>query len=613
MKRLLRVIIGVITGAAVGGVVALVVAFLAYPQRLWREYPSAHARLEMAEQNAREITWQTHPARRAAALFLLGMEDRRMLDRSFELRGTTWTNPLDLHGIGRALFRDVKSHGWVQGGSSLAVQVARLMLPHEVRTTKTIGRKLLEARLALDLVHEPPDRIVETFLNVMPCAALGMDGFEQCGWYVFGKGPADLNAREAMYVAALVRAPGIFAERPDLAKDRLERGVGVLNQLGWISPGEADALRALPLEPGRHPELARAARAGEDVALTQALAAGVAVAREKVLQGEPAVAKDLSVAGAIWCPDGELVATTADAYRLHTNIEAGSWAKPFFLDAALRTAGLGEAYLAGASIPLRVSLWDQQLRRYKPRNAGSNNHYPQRATPIEYTMISSNTGVLAAALYAGDWMKPADLDAAMKLTMTPAEIAKRSSRRDRKLEAEQLSDYAGMAIDLDEVGAVGYRALALWAVRLTVADIRRTVPAVAVTHEDLAALLGAGIEAPWSSWARAYGQLWFQSDGVPSRLNELMRARADEGTLRASVPALGLFPYKTKTAGASVGLMAGVDLPPGSRCRSGVLSLIALRPSGEAFRKVQGATLQGGMVEALTRAWRAPTQLAVTP
>jgi hypothetical protein len=28
---------------------------------------------------------------------------------------------------------------------------------------------------------------------------------------------------------------------------------------------------------------------------------------------------------------------------------------------------------------------------------------------------------------------------------------------------------------------------------------------------------------------------------------------------------------------------------------------------------VQGATLQGGMVEALTRAWRAPTQLAVTP
>ena len=86
---------------------------------------------------------------------IVAVEDRRF----FEHRG------VDVHGILRAVWQDVRNKKVVQGGSTITQQFVKNASPNEQRS---IGRKLKEAALAWQLEQRwPKDRILTAYLNTI--------------------------------------------------------------------------------------------------------------------------------------------------------------------------------------------------------------------------------------------------------------------------------------------------------------------------------------------------------------------------------------------------------------------------------------------------------------
>ncbi len=197
---------------------------------------------------------------------LLAYEDRRFRDHS----------GIDLRSMSRAVLQAVWNGRIVSGGSTLTMQVARLL---EEGTTGQVGGKLRQMRVALALERRlSKDQILQLYLHLAPFGG-NLEGVRAASISYFGKEPKRLTPAEAALLVAIPQSPE--SRRPDRAADRAEaarnRVLARAVAAGVIDADEAEAARREVVPglrkpfPARAPHLADRARMDAPQALVHHL------------------------------------------------------------------------------------------------------------------------------------------------------------------------------------------------------------------------------------------------------------------------------------------------------------------------------------------------------
>jgi membrane peptidoglycan carboxypeptidase len=130
---------------------------------------------------------------------------------------------VDIQGVIRALWINVKGGEVVAGGSTITQQVARtLLLDPEQRAERTLQRKLREGVLAVQLTQAySRDDILALYLNQTYYGHLAY-GVEAAARAYFAKGASELTLAECAMLAGLPQAPASYdpLSDPDVAKER---------------------------------------------------------------------------------------------------------------------------------------------------------------------------------------------------------------------------------------------------------------------------------------------------------------------------------------------------------------------------------------------------------
>ncbi|WP_256680442.1 peptidoglycan glycosyltransferase PbpC, partial [Pseudomonas sp. Larv2_ips] len=167
-------------------------------------------------------------------------------------------NPLALL---RATWQNLTGARVVSGGSTLSMQVARLLDPH----SRTFHGKLRQLWRTAQLEwHLSKDEILNLYLNRAPFGGT-LQGVAAASWAYLGKSPAQLTHAEAALLAVLPQAPSRL--RPDRHPQRAQQARDkVLHRLAefqvWPQSAVDEALQeplllAPRLEPSLAPLLAR--------------------------------------------------------------------------------------------------------------------------------------------------------------------------------------------------------------------------------------------------------------------------------------------------------------------------------------------------------------------
>lgn len=166
-------------------------------------------------------------------------------DKSF------YSNPgIDIAGILRALWIDIKGGEALAGGSTITQQVARnLLMSQQERTERTLRRKLREAILAWQMTRKfSKDEILALYLNQIYYGGMAY-GVEAASQTYFGKSAGDLSLSECALIAGLPQAPGYYDPftHPELAKQRQMVVLGLMVRQGYLTHEQAVSAEATPL------------------------------------------------------------------------------------------------------------------------------------------------------------------------------------------------------------------------------------------------------------------------------------------------------------------------------------------------------------------------------
>jgi penicillin-binding protein 1C len=162
-----------------------------------------------------------------------------------------YTNPgVDIQGILRALWINLRGGETIAGGSTITQQVARtLLLDEDERFERTLRRKLREAALAWGMARRySKEEILALYLNQVNYGGMAY-GVEAAAQTYFGKPAADLLLPECALLAGLPQAPGLYNPftNPDLAKERQGIVLGLMQSQGYISEQEQAEAAFAPL------------------------------------------------------------------------------------------------------------------------------------------------------------------------------------------------------------------------------------------------------------------------------------------------------------------------------------------------------------------------------
>jgi penicillin-binding protein 1A len=162
-------------------------------------------------------------------------------DKDFESNGG-----VNIPRMLAAAYRDVHSHGKVQGASTLTMQLSRNLF---LSSEKTYGRKLQEIFLTLQIErHFTKDQIFALYANQIYLGR-GTYGFEAGSEYYFSKHLQQLTLPESAMLAALPKGPEYYS--PVRAPERaLRRRNLVLQEMlndHKITQEQADDAKAAPL------------------------------------------------------------------------------------------------------------------------------------------------------------------------------------------------------------------------------------------------------------------------------------------------------------------------------------------------------------------------------
>lgn len=164
---------------------------------------------------------------------LVALEDKRFFRH----------DGVDPLAIVRAAASDVLHARRVSGGSTLTMQLARLLEPR----ARTLPSKLLDMFRAVQLDLRLSKReILEEYLSRTPYGG-NVEGVESAAWSYFGHGPRHLTPLEIATLLAVPQGPTRYAPRPGNVLRLRERRDAILGKLidaGVFSPVDAAAATA---------------------------------------------------------------------------------------------------------------------------------------------------------------------------------------------------------------------------------------------------------------------------------------------------------------------------------------------------------------------------------
>ncbi|MCL2339176.1 MAG: penicillin-binding protein, partial [Proteobacteria bacterium] len=135
---------------------------------------------------------------------IIAIEDKRFFDHG----------AIDLRGIARSAFANLRAGAIVSGGSTLTQQVAKNIFLNRQRT---ISRKVQELIFSYWLENRfTKDQIIDLYMNRVSLVR-GMRGIDAAAREIFQKTASDLTLAEAAQIAAMLKAPSTYSpvKNPD--------------------------------------------------------------------------------------------------------------------------------------------------------------------------------------------------------------------------------------------------------------------------------------------------------------------------------------------------------------------------------------------------------------
>ena len=155
---------------------------------------------------------------------IVSVEDQRFFEH----------NGVDLRGVARALWEDIRHQGIVEGGSTITQQFVKNAY---IRNEKTLARKVREAALAWQLEQDwTKDRILTAYLNTIYFGH-GAYGIQQAARAYFKKSAKGLTLTESALLAGIPADPALYdpASNPRNAKARRRHVLEMMLEQGKIT------------------------------------------------------------------------------------------------------------------------------------------------------------------------------------------------------------------------------------------------------------------------------------------------------------------------------------------------------------------------------------------
>jgi penicillin-binding protein 1A len=142
---------------------------------------------------------------------------------------------IDVRGVARALWQDVRQQSIVEGGSTITQQFVKNAY---IRNERTLARKVREAALAWQLEQRwSKDRILTAYLNTIYFGH-GAYGIQQAARAYFKKSARELRLAEAALLAGIPADPSLYdpAVNPRNATLRRRHVLSMMLEQGKITP-----------------------------------------------------------------------------------------------------------------------------------------------------------------------------------------------------------------------------------------------------------------------------------------------------------------------------------------------------------------------------------------
>ena len=158
---------------------------------------------------------------------LVAVEDRRFYKH----------NGFDFIGSCRAVYNDIKAWELLEGGSTIAQQLAKnLYFPND----HTLERKIAEIFMALKIEREyEKEDVLEFYVNGIYYGS-GYYNIYDASMGYFGKAPSEMNDYECTLLVGIPNAPSVYSlnNRPDLARQRQKKVIDCMVEVEYITEDE---------------------------------------------------------------------------------------------------------------------------------------------------------------------------------------------------------------------------------------------------------------------------------------------------------------------------------------------------------------------------------------
>ena len=158
---------------------------------------------------------------------LVAVEDRRFYKH----------NGFDVIGSARAIYNDIKAWELLEGGSTIAQQLAKnLYFPND----HTIQRKIAEIFMALKIEDEyEKEDVLEFYVNGIYYGS-GYYSIYDASIGYFDKEPKEMTDYECTLLVGIPNAPSVYSlnNRPDLARQRQKKVIDCMVEVEYITEDE---------------------------------------------------------------------------------------------------------------------------------------------------------------------------------------------------------------------------------------------------------------------------------------------------------------------------------------------------------------------------------------
>ena len=227
MKLFRKILIILLIAFVVISSILFIIGFSYYSKEL-KEKPLI-SRVEEVTNDEHFVSFDELPENYINAV--IAVEDHRYYDHG----------AIDMIGIARAIWVNIKNGELQEGGSTITQQVAKnLVFSQE----ETLERKLGEFFAAFDLEKNyTKNEIFALYVNSSYFGD-GYYGIYDASMGYYQKEPKDLNLDEASMLAGIPNAPSVYAPtvNPDLAKKRQNHVLNKMVEYGYISEEEKSSI-----------------------------------------------------------------------------------------------------------------------------------------------------------------------------------------------------------------------------------------------------------------------------------------------------------------------------------------------------------------------------------